>query len=79
MPRSAIAMAEFDGEYVFDINQYLIGAYPSMNLPARRGVCEWVRAQLDEDEITDQIDAIVREYALNEQGWKPEEDDDDEE
>ena len=79
MPRSAIAMAVFDGDYVFDINQYLIDAYPAMNLPSRRGVCDMVRSQLDETDIEDQIDAIVREYALEQQGWKPEEDDEDDE
>ena len=79
MPSSSIAMSSVDGDYYFDINQYLIETYPKMTLPVRRGVCDWVRSQLDEDVITDEIDAIVREYVLHQQGWKPEEEDDDDE
>ena len=71
MPKSSIAMSEFDGEYVFDINQYLIDTYPSMNLPSRRGVCDWVRERIDEEVIEEQIDEIVSMYALEQQGWTP--------
>ena len=76
MPKSAIAMSTVDGDYVFDINAYLIGAYPDMNLPARKEVCTLVRAQLDEEVVTDEIDAVVLNYALDKAGWKPEKDDD---
>ena len=43
MPKSAIAMATVDGDYFFDINDYLIGAYPDMDLPSRKAVCNLVR------------------------------------
>ena len=77
MPKSAIAMTTVDGDYIFDINDYLIGAYPDMDLPSRKAVCVLVRSQIDEDVIIDEIDGIVLNYALDKAGWRPEETDDD--
>ena len=79
MPKSAIAMATVDGDYFFDINDYLIGAYPDMDLPTRKAVCNLVRSQIDEQVVIDEIDAVVLNYALDRVGWRPEEDDDDSE
>ena len=76
MPKSAIAMSTVDGDYVFDINAYLIGAYPDMNLPARKEVCTLVRAELNVEVIIDEIDGVVLNYALDKSGWKPETTDD---
>ena len=75
MPKSAIAMATVDGDYVFDINDYLINAYPDMDLPSRKAVCNLVRAELNVEVIIDEIDAVVLNYALDKVGWRPEEDD----
>jgi hypothetical protein len=76
MPKSAIAMSTVDGDYYFDINDYLIGAYPDMNLPTRKEVCTLVRSQIDEQVIIDEIDLVVLNHALDKAGWKPEETDD---
>ena len=79
MPNSSIAMATFDGDYTFDINEYLCKNYQT-NLPARRAICSKFRDEFDEEDLINQLDAIVREHALNTVGWSlPEEKEDDEE
>lgn len=78
MPRSAISMSDHDGDYVYDIEGYLISTYPSINKPSRRALCDWVRNNLDDEIIEAEIDRILGEYAIDLQGWTPEEDDDEE-
>ena len=70
MPRSSIAMTDFDGTYYFDINQYLIDEY-SMTKPVRRALCHKVTSDLDTEIIKAEIDGIVLAYALELQGWQP--------
>ena len=79
MPRSSVGMTDFDGTYEFDIDGYLISAYPNITKPARRAICDWARVRIDETIIEDMVDQVVLEYALDQQGWTPEEDEDDEE
>ena len=76
MPKSSIAMSEVDGEYVFDINEYLIVAYSKMSLPVRREICNLVRAELDSGVIEEMIDEVISIYALRKHEWYEEEDDD---
>ena len=71
MPRSSVSMTDFDGTYYFDIDQYLIDEYPDMNKPARRALCSKVTAELDTDVIKAEVDGIVLAYALELQGWQP--------
>ena len=78
MPRSAVAMSEHDGSYYFEIDGYLCKTYPNITKPARRAICEWVRERIDEDAIEEMIDQIVLEYALEQMGWTPPEEDDSE-
>ena len=78
MPRSAISMSDHDGDYVYDIEAYLISTYPSINKPSRRALCDWVRNNLDDEIIEAEIDRVLGEYAIDLQGWTPEEDDDEE-
>ena len=76
MPRSSVAMSDVDGEYIFNIEKYLCKTYPNITKPARRAICEWVRERIDEEEVTGMIDQIVLEYALDQLGWTPPEEDD---
>ena len=77
MPRSAIGMSEFDGDYVFNTNQYLIDSYPTMTKPDRRAICSKVSEELDIEEIQGLVDGIVLQYLLEEKGWyTPDEEDD---
>ena len=78
MPRSAVAMSEHDGDYYFDVDKYLCKTYPNITKPARRAICDWVRSRIDEDTITEMIDGVVLEYALEQMGWTPPEEDDSE-
>ena len=79
MPRSSISMAEYDGEYVYNVDKYLIDNYPSIGKSARRALCTWVRNNLDDELIEAEIDRILGAYAIDLQGWTPEEEDDDDE
>ena len=76
MPRSAISMSDHDGDYVFNIDKYLIDNYPKINKPSRRALCDWVRNNLDDELIEAEIDRILGAYAIDLQGWTPEEDND---
>ena len=78
MPRSSVSMSEYDGDYVFNIDNYLCSTYPNITKPARRAICNLVRQQIDEDTISEMIDQIALEYALEQMGWTPPEDDDEE-
>jgi len=78
MPKSSVSMAEYDGIYEFDIDSYLISAYPQMTKPVRRAICQGARAAIDASIIEEMIDEYVREYALDQQGWAPGDDTDDE-
>ena len=77
MPRSSVAMSDYDGGYYFDVDSYLCKTYPNITKPARRAICDWVRSRIDEDALTEMIDQIVLEYALEQMGWTPPEEDDD--
>ena len=76
MPRSSVGMSEYDPEYCFNVDSYLCKAYPNITKPHRRGICDWVRSRIDNEEIEAMVDQIVLEYALEQQGWTPEEEDD---
>ena len=73
---------EYDKEYVFDIDAYLIENYPTMNQVTRRSICslsinEWI----DDSAVEEYIDECVSDYAknkleLNKKEEEEEEDDD---
>ena len=71
---------DYDKEYVFDIDAYLVGNYPTMNMQTRRSICalainEWI----DSDHIEDIVDAVVGEYAKNKLEINKAEDDEEDE
>ncbi len=76
MPRSAIGMTEVEGDYSFDVDAYLTTRYPNITKPARRAICNWVRERLDTEVIEAMVDDIVLLYALDQQGWTPEDEND---
>ena len=75
MPRSAIGMSDHDGDYVFDIEAYLISAYPNMTKPVRRAVCSKVRTELNDEAVEEMVDEIISSYSLELQQWRLIEDD----
>tara|TARA_B100001778_G_scaffold64600_2_gene50567 strand:- start:2203 stop:2424 length:222 start_codon:yes stop_codon:yes gene_type:complete len=60
---------EVDGEFFFDINQYLIDNYPKMSLPDRRAICSLSLEVLDTDELESQIQEVISQYALEKLGY----------
>ena len=77
MPRSSVGMTDFDGTYSFDIDAYLIKSYPNITKPARRAICSIAEAAIEDETVEDQVDQVVLEYALEQQGWTPEDDEHD--
>ena len=70
--------SEYDREYVFDIDAYLIEWYPSMDMQTRRSVCSNAYEFIDEETIQEAIDMTVWLYALEKlkiQKKEPESDD----
>ena len=61
--------AEFDSEYYFDINQYLIDNYPKMSLPHRRAICSLALGCIDDSVIETQVDEVVQQYAIEQIGF----------
>lgn len=71
---------EYDKEYVFDIDAYLVANYPTMNMQTRRSICalainEW----LDDESCEEVVDAVVADYAKNKLQLNKLEEKDDEE
>ena len=71
---------EYDKEYVFDIDAYLVANYPTMNMQTRRSICalainEW----LDDESCEETVDAVVGDYAKNKLEINKVEDDEEDE
>ena len=71
---------EYDREFVFDVDEYLIEWYPSMSMAIRRSICRLAIDELDDELLHETVDVIVAEFALDKQGLtkkeEPEEEDD---
>ena len=59
---------QYEREFVFDIDEYLIEWYPSMSLSIRRSICKLALDELDDELLHETIDVIVAEFALEKQG-----------
>ena len=71
---------EYDKEFLFDVDAYLIEAYPKMNMATRRSICFLALQELDEDGLEEVVDDVVADYAIEQMGFRdPEANDDDEE
>ena len=55
---------EYDREFVFNIDNYLVANYPKMTLAVRRAICEMAWDYIDEELIEEAIDSAVSGYAL---------------
>ena len=56
---------EFDSHIYFDVNSYLIEAYPKMSLADRRAICSRAISEIDTEMIQTEVDAIVGGYAID--------------
>ena len=71
---------DYDKEYVFDIDAYLVASYPKMNMQTRRSICalainEW----LDDTVCQETVDEVVGDYAKNKLELNKLEDDEEDE
>ena len=70
--------SDYNREFTYDMDAYLIEAYPSMNMATRRSVCALSFDWIDTELIEDAIDACVSHYAKEKlKISKKEEDEDD--
>ena len=70
---------DYDKEYVFDIDAYLVENYPTMNQVTRRSICslslnDWI----DDESIIECVDECVADYAKNKLQLNKLEEEDDE-
>ena len=64
---------EYDREFVFDVNQYLIDNY-KMTLPMRKSICSQMYDWIDVEAIENDIDSLVADYAMKKAGIQRKED-----
>tara|TARA_B100000497_G_scaffold72035_1_gene80918 strand:- start:757 stop:984 length:228 start_codon:yes stop_codon:yes gene_type:complete len=54
---------EYDREFSFNIDEYLVENYPSMNMATRRSVCALSFDWFDTEHLEDVVDEVVSDYA----------------
>ena len=58
---------DYDKEFIFDINAYLIEWYPLMDMATRRTICAKSLEYLTSYELEDVVDEVVSDYAKEKQ------------
>jgi hypothetical protein len=56
--------SEYEREFVYDIDSYLIEWYPTMDMQTRRSICSNAFDYIDTEVIDDSIDLCVAQFAL---------------
>lgn len=69
--------SDYDREFSYDIDTYLIENYPSMNMSTRRSVCSLAFEWIDTELIDDAVDACVSHYAKDKLNIAKKEEEDD--
>ena len=62
--------SEYDREYVFDVDAYLIDAYPKMNMLTRRAICRLSVEEIDSEILEEIVDSVVSEYAIQQMDYR---------
>jgi len=60
---------EYDREYIYDIDAYLITTYPLMDLTTRRSICRLALEEINDEMIEEAIDEVVMSHALDKMEW----------
>ena len=68
---------EYEREFFFDIDAYLIEWYPKMNMTIRRAICSAALEVLDTEELELVVDECVNDYAKQKTLLEKKEDDED--
>jgi len=58
-----VVKTDYDREFFFDVDAYLIASYPKMTMSIRRSVCNIALGVLDTEYLEATVDACVAEYA----------------
>ena len=54
---------DYDRDFFFDVDAYLIDNYPSMTMTIRRSICAMALEELDSKELELLVDECVSEYS----------------
>ena len=74
-----VVKTEYEREFIFDIDAYLIASYPKMTMAIRRSVCTMALGELGPDFLEEIVDECVAEYAQTKLDLLKKDDDEDEE
>ena len=69
--------SEFEREFYFNIDEYLIREYSLMNLSTRRAVCFLALGAIDEEVLEEIVDDVVADYAIDQCKFRKPEDESD--
>lgn len=58
-----VVKTEYEREYIFDIDAYLIASYPKMTMAIRRSVCTMALGELGSDFLEEIVDECVAQFA----------------
>ncbi len=65
----------YQREYFFNIDDYLINNYSLMNLETRRAICSIALGVIDDELLEKMIDQVVADYAIDQMKFRPDESD----
>lgn len=65
----------YQREYFFNIDDYLINNYSLMNLETRRAICSIALGAIDDELLEEMIDQVVADYAIDQMKFRPDESD----
>ena len=68
---------EYEKEFVFDVNQYLIDNY-KMTLTMRKSICSQMYDWIDIEAIESDIDSLVADFGMRQAGIERKEDSEEE-
>ena len=69
---------DYDKEFIFDINAYLIEWYPLMDMATRRTICAMSLEYLTSYDLEDVVDEVVSDYAKEKQNLTKKEEEEEE-
>ena len=62
--------SEYDREFIFDIDAYLIETYGKMNMTTRRSICRLALEELDSESLEEIVDVIVADFAVEKMNYR---------
>ena len=69
---------DYERDFIFDIDAYLIDNYPSMTMTIRRSICAMALEELDSTELELLVDECVSDYSKTQLQLQKKEEDEEE-